>query len=70
METKTGKAYVANLGDSRSMHGLMNPEEKDFRITELSKDHKPGNPAETKRIEDAGYAALEMSPGQVRIFNP
>ena len=33
LESKTGKAYVANLGDSRSMHGKLNTDTKDFRVT-------------------------------------
>lgn len=41
--------YVANSGDSRCVLGLKNGSPK-----EMSYDHKPDNPEEKKRIEEAG----------------
>lgn len=41
--------YVANAGDSRCVAA-----DKRRQAIELSKDHKPDNPEEKKRIEEAG----------------
>ena len=41
--------FCANAGDSRAVIGY-----KDGKLKELSFDHKPENPIETKRVKDAG----------------
>lgn len=43
-----GRGWLANLGDSRSI--LLTFSEKNYKITELSTDHKPDLPVEQKRI--------------------
>ena len=43
------KIICANAGDSRALVGLKNGE-----FIELSKDHKPNNKLELKRIKAAG----------------
>lgn len=45
-----GMCYVANLGDSRAVLVSENGQ-KCYQIT---KDHKPSNPSEQKRIIEAG----------------
>ena len=48
IEQASGKAYVANLGDSRSVSCNTNAAdyEKDFTVVALSNDHIPGDPVE------------------------
>mmetsp|Transcript_34331 Transcript_34331/g.72282 ORF Transcript_34331/g.72282 Transcript_34331/m.72282 type:complete len:384 (+) Transcript_34331:250-1401(+) len=53
------RAYVANLGDSRAYACVREPaaeggQAPPLRCVSLSKDHSPLNPAERKRIEQAG----------------
>lgn len=42
--------YVANVGDSRAIMSVDGGE----KILLLSKDHKPEDPGETKRVEENG----------------
>lgn len=42
--------YVANLGDSRAILGS----EGGKKVYQITKDHKPSNPYEQKRVMDAG----------------
>lgn len=47
------KIFCANVGDSRAvLYSLV--KKSQFKITPLSDDHKPGLPAEKKRIESVG----------------
>ena len=48
--------YCANLGDSRTVLSKKNG--KEYKVQELSIDHKPDNPTEIKRIENAGGRVL------------
>ena len=43
----------ANVGDSRVILGMLN-DDGQLVVDEVSNDHKPDNPAEKKRIEEAG----------------
>lgn len=43
-------AYIANVGDSRAIMSKCQGKE----VTALSRDHKPDDPDESKRIQDAG----------------
>jgi len=42
--------YIANLGDSRALYS----ESEGRRLFQLTRDHKPNDANETKRIEAAG----------------
>ena len=55
LENKTGKAIVANLGDSRAVSCQKSIREgsSDFEVVTLSNDHKPENQEEMERIEKA-----------------
>ena len=49
IEKSTGKAYVANLGDSRSVYCKyikMYDNVQSTKVEPLSKDHHPGDPEE------------------------
>lgn len=48
--TKDDTCFVANVGDSRAIYS----ENKSNLINLLSKDHKPNDPDEKKRIVNAG----------------
>mmetsp|Transcript_16606 Transcript_16606/g.26325 ORF Transcript_16606/g.26325 Transcript_16606/m.26325 type:complete len:295 (-) Transcript_16606:72-956(-) len=52
--------YIANLGDSRAVLGTGG------RAVALSKDHKPGDPVERKRIEALGGFVM-MNCGALRV---
>jgi serine/threonine protein phosphatase PrpC len=50
---KKNNLYIANAGDSRAVLA------KGKKATDLSTDHKPDNPEETKRINKAGGSVIE-----------
>jgi len=52
----TREVIVANVGDSRAM--LV----KNGKCQALSEDHKPENPIETKRIQNAGGRVVKIGP--------
>ena len=70
LENETGKAYVANLGDSRAVYCRSHPEGGASDIIPLSVDHKPNDPAEKKRIEGAHFTAVDVGNGSHRVYNP
>jgi protein phosphatase 2C family protein 2/3 len=55
--------FVSNLGDSRALLGC----NKGTFVYQLSVDHKPDNPSEKERIEDAGGKIIRNT-GISRIF--
>ena len=56
-----------NIGDSKAMHYKLFSNETIFpEIDPLSVDHKPENPEEKSRIENAGFK-VEMDQGCFRI---
>lgn len=68
---------TAWLGDSRAIMGRRNPSsEGSVNVVELSKDHKPDNPLERKRILKAGGRIRQIvdedgnKTGGLRIFVP
>jgi len=64
-----GKAWVANVGDSKAVRGVVSSEGKWLAET-LTTDHKPDEPEERKRIEEAGGFVLEDADyGAARIYD-
>jgi len=64
-ETEGGVQYnvrVGNIGDSRSVLG------RNGKAISLSEDHKPSNPSEQKRIEEAGgHVSLNRVRGNLAL---
>ena len=57
-----------NIGDSKAIHYKLFSDETIFpEIDPLSFDHKPENPVEKKRIENAGYI-LKKDSDCFRIY--
>ena len=48
------KLICANIGDSRAVLGRFDVDSKKIKAVELSRDHKPTEPDEAKRILDSG----------------
>lgn len=63
LSRKTGQVFVANLGDSRC---TICTNRKIYRMT---KDHKPTDKNESKRINNAGYEVIDgrISSNLIRI---
>ena len=73
IEKSTGKAYIANLGDSRSVYCKYDNTEnvQSIKVEPLSKNHSPGDPEEQKRIEAAGFEVEKEKWGKLyRIYGP
>lgn len=59
---RDGKLYCANAGDSRAIAGV------NGKIEVLSKDHKPNNESELKRIcEGGGYVEFNRVNGNLAL---
>ena len=56
---------MANLGDSRAAYCHVSQDGENTLIKALSFDHKPADPAENQRIQNAGYLMRNK-----RIWNP
>jgi serine/threonine protein phosphatase PrpC len=72
------KLFVANVGDSRAILIKQNDQSPEgFQVTPLSRDHKPSDPDEFKRIVDAGgrvdtyrdHKGKRVGPDRVWLLN-
>lgn len=59
-DTSKTTLIVANVGDSRAIHGI------NGTATALTRDHKPDDPDETERIESVGGRVIWCGPRDVR----
>ena len=59
---KTTTLIVANVGDSRAIHG------RNGAVLELSYDHKPDDPKEIERIEAVGGTVVSFREKTPEIF--
>jgi hypothetical protein len=58
--------YIANLGDSRALYSY----DTGSKFFQLSRDHKPNDPKEKKRIYKAGGSIFKTSLSQYGLpFN-
>ena len=58
IDTTSGKAFIANLGDSRSMYCKFDKGRKKSQVRTLSIDHKPEDPQESERIQNSGWEVV------------
>ena len=58
-----GECYVGNVGDSRAIMSAGSGE----RIMYLSRDHRPDDDNERKRIEENGGKVYKQSEGPPRV---
>ena len=59
--------YSINIGDTRSLACYYNPNSKKIKIKQLSKDHKPGDYEERRRIErKGGFVENDMGISRVQ----
>jgi serine/threonine protein phosphatase PrpC len=59
------RLLVANVGDSRAVFGRFSPASGKIQAVDITKDHKPDDPEETRRIDEAGgrVFALKFDDG-------
>lgn len=58
--------HIANVGDSRAIIGIIDPEKKVLNTEPLTDDHKPQRPDERARLEQS--SALLLTEREVRGF--
>ena len=66
LDSTSGKAFVANLGDSRCMFCEYDKKTRRAHVQPLSIDHKPEDPLENQRIQNSGWQVVS-SRGCARI---
>jgi len=58
--------HIANVGDSRAIIGIFDPNKKELKAEPLTDDHKPQRPDERARLEQS--SALLLTEREVRGF--
>ncbi|KAL1501264.1 hypothetical protein ABEB36_006619 [Hypothenemus hampei] len=58
---RRGKIYIGHVGDSGIILGYQEPGSTEWKAKPLTKDHKPENPEEMKRIEQCGGKVVSKS---------
>lgn len=58
---RRGKIYIGHVGDSGIVLGYQEPGSSVWKAQPLTKDHKPENPDEMKRIESCGGKVVSKS---------
>ena len=66
VDLEAGTLATADLGDSHAFLGVQDEEGGDIEVSKLSHAHKPSEPSEKKRIEDAG-GTVEFIQGAHRV---